>query len=220
MKIFRQYGYVWGWTDARWGDGKQEDRLTHFAQTIGFNTEKKLVRCRQVHGNVVAKVDSWEPSIYPETDGLISESSTVVLGVYTADCVPIFIFVPGLKRYSIVHAGWRGVQKQIVLESLRLFQNYWNVSSEKLKVYIGPHIQSCCYEVGEEVSAQFPLAAVHHQNKFLLNLTEAISQQLIQHKVLLENIENSLDCTFCNTQYFSFRRDQTKKRMLSFISIQ
>ena len=72
---------------------------------------KALHCCRQVHGNAVIDVDNTTGVSLknpPEADALISARRGVVLGIFTADCVPIFIHDVATPAIGIAHAGWRG----------------------------------------------------------------------------------------------------------------
>ena len=44
----------------------------------------------------------------PQADALVSACRGVALGIFTADCVPIFILDTETPAIGIAHAGWRG----------------------------------------------------------------------------------------------------------------
>jgi copper oxidase (laccase) domain-containing protein len=78
----------------------------------------------QVHGAKVERVDAGGPSCHhrrnhAEADGLATSAKGVVLGVLTADCLPVVLAVPGAGAVAVAHAGWRGTLEGVVLPSGR-----------------------------------------------------------------------------------------------------
>ena len=45
---------------------------------------------------------------------MITQDTNISLAILTADCCPIFIFDIDSKFIACLHAGWRGVYKNIV----------------------------------------------------------------------------------------------------------
>ena len=88
-------------------------------------------------------------------DGLITRTPGIVLGILTADCLPVVLVDPKRRAVGIFHAGWRGTVKRIVEKGVGEMRRNFGSHSRELKAGIGPGIRACCYEVGPEVREQF-----------------------------------------------------------------
>lgn len=130
-----------------------------FLQAIGAHERRgsalwPLITLRQIHSDIIHCVDSVprEPLV---GDGLITATPGLLLAVQTADCLPIILVDTKHHAVGVFHAGWRGTVKRIVEKSVgEMFRNF-GTRPRDLKAAIGPGIQGCCYEVGEEVRTKF-----------------------------------------------------------------
>ena len=113
-----------------------------------------LVTLRQVHSDIIRRVDSKceEPL---SGDGLITATPGLLLGIQTADCLPVILVDTRRHAIGVFHAGWRGTLKRIVEKGVGEMHRCFGTNPRDLKAAIGPGIQSCCYEVGEEVRTKF-----------------------------------------------------------------
>jgi polyphenol oxidase len=152
---------------------------------------------RQVHGSTVA--DASASGDHGEADGLFTTEVGLPLAVFTADCLGVVIHGPG--RVAVVHAGWRGVDSGVVANAV---DRVGDVRS----AHIGPHIRSCCFEVGPEVAERF----VGHVGRTRagttsVDLASAVAAQLpVRPEVVGQ-------CTRCGSDTYSHRRDGTKERL-------
>jgi hypothetical protein len=78
-----------------------------------------------------------------------------LLGIQTADCLPIILVDPTRRAVGVFHAGWRGTVKRVVEKGVGEMRRRFGSRPRDLKAAIGPGIQGCCYEVGEEVREEF-----------------------------------------------------------------
>jgi len=113
-----------------------------------------LVTLRQIHSDVIHYVDS-DPMEQLVGDGLITASSGLLLAIQTADCLPVILVDTCRRAVGVFHAGWRGTVKRIVEKGVGEMFRHFGTRPRDLKAAIGPGIQGCCYEVGEEVRAKF-----------------------------------------------------------------
>ena len=174
-------------------------------------------------------------------DGLITNVPGLVLCVVTADCVPVFLLDPVRKAAGLVHSGWKGTAACISVNAVRLMQKEYGSRPEDLLVSIGPHNCGKCYEVGEELMAEFgrnyseaeltrffrrkqnkntacPKEKFRMQEKYLLDLSLAIRLSLLRTGVREERIEDCGICTFEDPHFWSWRRDRNPEgRILSAI---
>ena len=183
---------------------------------------QQVFTIRQVHGKRIVKVgaDQVHPRPLLEADGMVTKAVNVPLSVRTADCLSIFIFDPKEKGIGLVHAGWKGTEQKIVIEAIRRMREEWKTEAKDLKVAFGPSIRKCCYEVGEEFFEYFPAEIVKIDGKNFLDLPLVNKKQLLNTGVQEKNIFDCGACTFCDTKYFSFRRDgEAAGRMISLMML-
>jgi hypothetical protein len=121
-----------------------------------------------------------------------------------------------------VHAGWRGIEKRIIPNTVnRIVQK--GGSRKGIIAFIGPSIRQCCFEIGPEVSKNFPIDCLMNGNRdrSFLDLQQVATYQLIDSQVLEKNILSSEECTKCNPdKYYSYRRSGAKAgRMIGVIGL-
>lgn len=182
--------------------------------------EKKIAIPKQIHSDCVNKVT--KPGIYSDTDALITNREDIFLSIQTADCLPIFIYEPEKKVIAVVHAGWQGALKGIVINTFEILINNYFIQPNLLKVAIGPGIQKSCFELREDVFTKFPIEFLSkHEDpkKRNLDLSAFVRNQLIENKVSGKNIYVNTSCTHCEqTKYYSYRRDKNHSgRMMGII---
>ena len=148
-------------------------------------------------------------------DAIITTKKNIGIGVITADCIPLFLFDPENKVIAVIHAGWRGLSKKIITETLTQMNSHYKTNLTKLQVYIGPAAGVCCYEVQQDFLENFPtdvfkkkITEIHH-NKIFFNAKKMCLSELIENKIALQNIDaHACICTICNPQFCSFRREK------------
>jgi len=119
--------------------------------------ETPLVTLRQIHSNhtVVSQVGDPSRETPRKGDGLITSEPGLLLGIQTADCVPILIADRKLRAVGAFHAGWRGTVKRIVETGVGRMRLEYGSRPEDLMAAIGPCVGACCYSVGHEVLSSF-----------------------------------------------------------------
>ena len=105
----------------------------------------------QVHGSEVARVDSAEGWTHRDgIDGWVSTGRGILLTVTIADCIPIYLTIPG-KAIALLHAGWRGTAAGILEVGLDRLLGAANAVAGDVVMHCGVGICGSCYEVGSEV---------------------------------------------------------------------
>jgi len=141
----------------------------HNKVASGAITEEALVTLRQIHSDVV-RVFPSRPSVAPQADAAVSRETGLLLGIQTADCVPILLADTGRNVVAAVHAGWRGTLARIAAKTLGRMRLEFGTQPEDVRAALGPAIGACCYEVGPEVavafSGQFAQAAEWFEGPF------------------------------------------------------
>ena len=113
-----------------------------------------LIAVRQIHSDLIHHVA--KPSNDPLTgDGLITNTPGILLGIQTADCLPVVLVDTRHNAIGVFHAGWRGTVKRIVEKGAGEMRRWFGTMPRDLKAAIGPGIHNCCYAVGPEVRDQF-----------------------------------------------------------------
>jgi YfiH family protein len=200
---------------GKWGD--DPDNVAHnrrrLAAAGGFDLTQ-LFTARQVHGARVALVvDGTVPERVAETEADVVATSVpgAVVGVYTADCVPILI-ADDDGRVAAAHAGWRGTVKGVASAAVEALVSV-GAHRERLRAALGPSICARCFEVGEEVADAFaavtPGAIIRAAGqKPHVDLWAANVQLLVAAGVPPDAIDAAPPCTMCEPErFFSFRRD-------------
>ena len=120
----------------------------------GKNSNWPLITLRQIHSDVIHRVDSipGEPLF---GDGMITATPGLLLAIQTADCLPVILVDAKSHAVGVFHAGWRGTVQRIVEKGVGEMHRCFGTRPRDLKAAIGPGIQGCCYEVGEEVRTKF-----------------------------------------------------------------
>lgn len=114
----------------------------------------KLNTLRQIHSDIIHCVDSV-PKQPLSGDGLITATPGLLLAIQTADCLPVMVVDTKRHVVGVFHAGWRGTVQRIVEKGVGEMGRCFGSHPRDLKAAIGPGIQGCCYEVGDEVRIKF-----------------------------------------------------------------
>jgi len=145
-----------GYTQEDAREGVQENRKRLLA-AVGAVTGKKtwpLVVNRQVHSDLVHVVRT-PPNELLVGDGLITNLPGVAIAVQTADCIPVLVVDAANQVVAAFHAGWRGTVRRIVEKGVGAMRREFGSRPKDIYAAIGPGIQRCCYEVGDEVRQEF-----------------------------------------------------------------
>jgi polyphenol oxidase len=134
-----------------------------------ITSDAALITVRQIHSDVV-HVSSTASAKPLQGDAILCGQPGLLLGIQTADCVPILVADPQRRVVAAVHAGWRGTLARIAAKTLGRMQLEFGTRPEDVIAALGPAIGPCCYEVGPEVaqafSGQFAEAAEWFEGPF------------------------------------------------------
>jgi YfiH family protein len=125
---------------------------------------------RQIHSDLIHVVRSRKPERMAG-DGLVTDVRGVALGILTADCFPVLLVDTKKKAVGAFHAGWRGTVKRIVEKGVGIMRLEFGSRPEDIHAAIGPGIQNCSFEVGEEVEEQF-----HSQFEYAATLFHRVQE--------------------------------------------
>ena len=111
---------------------------------------------RQIHSDkVFVYKGNDEEFIENEGDGIITNEKSVIVGAFTADCVPVLLVDEVKCVVGAVHSGWKGTFNDISKKAVEKMIKEYGSHVEDIRAYIGPHIRQCCYEVSEELKEKF-----------------------------------------------------------------
>ncbi len=183
-----------------------------------------LVTAKQIHSDFIRSIkDENDAKAEPqEGDALTANCPQVLLGIQTADCLPILIVDPKTKAFAAVHAGWRGTFAQIAALTVERMKQEYGSHSEDLHAALGPAICAENFEVGPEILEQFKnkfsyaaklISKIQPNGKGHFDLNGCNVQQLIDAGLRSEKIYDSALCTVNrNDLFFSYRKERGHER--------
>ena len=187
-----------------------------------------IIYLKQIHSDKILMHGSNNNSIKDEEgDAIITNEKNVIIGIFTADCVPIILIDEENGVIAAIHSGWRGTFESITLKTIEKMKNEFNTNGMNVKAYIGPHIRRCCYEVSEDLKLNFmkkkeTIKKSELFNEKNLNLEACIVDDLKRAGVQDYNINSLNLCTYCSDdiKLHSYRKSQgSYGRMFSFIML-
>lgn len=177
-----------------------------------------VVLGNQVHGVVVETVGPGRGWIQMEgVDGWVTTSPGVLLAVTVADCVPVYLAVPG-RGAALLHAGWRGTAGGILRRGVEQLLTVSGASSADILMHCGVAICGTCYEVGAEVMRGCGFRA-DGPGPWHLDLRECLTQEARQ--LGLQAATRSGWCTAHDRSSFYSHRASggTDGRMVAFLGM-
>ena len=196
---------------------------------------ENLVSASQVHGTAVrilSRANCGEGFSVPAgeaCDGFVTDVPGVLPIIRIADCTPVLLAgrkADGSPVVGAVHAGWKGSGGGIVRAAVEKMTALGTLP-ESIRAAIGPHIGTCCYEVGAdllEAVADMAGEAFAHAyctprcmdangvQKYTADLTGMNLYWLEKAGVKREQIDVSPHCTMCDPVTFHSHRFTGGKR--------
>ena len=238
-----------GWTKDD-DPGVVAENRRRFLRTVSGKDTLPLVTASQVHsGTSLTLKDTAEVAAarwmtdagrpVHRGDGLMTATPGVMLGIITADCVPVLVADTRTHAVAAFHAGWRGTLARIVERGVGSMRLEFGTRPEDVVAAIGPGIEPCCFAVGDEVRSEFRSQFAYEAELFSevfgagsvgpkthLDLIEANRRQLLDAGVPLAGISVVAQCTACTRvdngrrKYFSHRAEHGfTGRMLNVIGM-
>ena len=192
----------------------------HFLYPHQTHTDKVM----QISAELFELPETTRKLLAEGKDAVICKDRGLVLGISTADCIPVLVYDQEHHAAAAIHAGWRGTVARIVEKGIAEMQIAFGTNPAMCTAAIGPGISFDSFEIGDEVyqtfldagfsldettAGLFPArSADGPMEKWHLDLKEINRQQLLSMGLKAENIYVSDVDTFTNTDYFSARREQ------------
>ena len=159
---------------------------------------RRYITAGQVHGAGVAVANAASPAQISDVDALITDDPCVCLGIYVADCGPVWLVDPVRRAIGCVHSGRKGTELGVVPAAIAAMVREFGCDPSRMIAQIGPCIRPPHYEV---------------------NFAATISAQC-----RAAGVSTVSDCGTCtaaeNERYYSYRREQGKTgRMVALVAI-
>lgn len=201
------------------------------AGEAGFDPGR-LFMVSQVHGKAVVRVGLGDdPSRIRQiqADALVTDLPGLALAVRTADCVPVLLWDPRGRAVGAAHAGWRGLVAGVVDAAVEAVSELAGCAASELSAAIGPAIDACCFEVGEEVAEEVALAAADPAvvvrrdgaPRPFVDLRRAAALRLSAAGLGAARVETVGPCTRCSEGLLhSYRREGPRSgRQVAFVAL-
>lgn len=181
----------------------------------------RLYFLSQVHGTEVVHLTGKEDRdevVHRTGDVTLSVSPKVACGVRVADCVPILIADRHSGATAAVHSGWQGTVLDVACAAVAGLRKLIGGEGDLIAA-IGPHIERCCFEVGEDVAERLSACAPFESGiidrslgpKPHVDLRAIVRSQLRALGLGDDAIDDVRGCTRCDSsRFFSYRRDKDK----------
>jgi polyphenol oxidase len=144
-----------------------------FVRAVSGKRDPQLVTIRQIHSGMIRIVEADRGELSTADgkavlrgDTLMTGETGLLLGVQTADCVPVLLADTRTRAVAAFHAGWRGTLARIVERGVGTMRLRYGSRPKDLIAAIGPAIGACCFAVGEDVRFDFESQFVYAPKLF------------------------------------------------------
>jgi hypothetical protein len=213
-------GVVHGFEQRAPGTRAETREATRARVRSALRDQGRLFLMRQVHGTTVCRAP-WDGC--PEGDAALTTAPGVLVGVESADCLPVLLVDPVRGWVAAAHAGWRGTARGVTARAASALASRGS-AAEDLLAALGPGIGPCCYEVGDELRAAYGSSGQGYfrpgpNGRPHLDVRAANRDQLLAAGLRPDRILSVEECTRCRADlYHSYRREgRGAGRMISFV---
>lgn len=197
--------------------GRVARNVERAAEALGV-APARVLYLSQVHGVdtvVVTGAAEREATLHLEGDAIAARAGEpVACGVRSADCGTVLIGDAASGAVVAIHAGWRGTVRGVVPAAVARLREL-APGEGRLVAAVGPHIEACCFEVGDDVAAELAAASEAGdavvrpgpRGKPHVDLRAVLRAQLRAAGVADDAIDDVRGCTVCDPErFFSYRR--------------
>jgi YfiH family protein len=126
----------------------------------------KLVTLHQVHSSDAVTVTvPFADEARPHADALVTDRPGLLLGILTADCVPVLFVDQEAQVIGAAHAGWKGALGGVTDATVEAMEKL-GARRERIAAATGPCIARASYEVDEAFLARFADADPENERFF------------------------------------------------------
>ena len=189
--------------------------LNFVAKKMGVK-KNKIILMHQTHSNKVVEIKKHNYKSKINADAIVTKMDGFVLGVLTADCVPIIIYDIKNKIIGCIHAGWKGAFSGIIHNTIRKVKKL--SSGNKIYACVGPCIDKKNYEVDIKFYKKFLSKSeknkiyFQHKNKTkkLFDLRKFVTNKLLELNIKVDQVNK--DTFDEKSNFFSYRRSRKLKQ--------
>ena len=194
-------------------------------------TKERLVLVHQTHSDILKEVtiddagkgtSSFESGV--EADALYTKDKRLAIGVFHADCVPVFFYVQNKGIVGIIHAGFKGTLKHITYKALTELIAKEDINPDDIYLYIGPARDVSSFVINEdnvkeviECKCLDSLKNINGEEHF--DAIRANTLDILNAGISLTHIENSNIDTVSDERCFSVYKKTPVGRMMSVIKL-
>jgi YfiH family protein len=164
------------------------------------------IKIRQTHSDII--LPALPQNQNKEADAIWTDQPNQVCAIVTADCLPVLLTQRQGTHVAAIHAGWRGLAKEIIPKTVQKL----NLPGDEIIAWLGPAISQPCYEVGDEVRDEFLSSDSEAASAFIPSVNQrwlldlyAIARLQLKKQGVTE-IYGGEHCTFSDSKNFYSRR--------------
>ncbi|PNP97038.1 peptidoglycan editing factor PgeF [Sphingobium sp. SA916] len=125
-----------------------------------------LVTVHQVHSpDVVTVTAPVEADERPAADAMVTDRPGLILGILTADCVPVLFADASAGVVGAAHAGWKGALGGVTDRTIDAMEAL-GAARDRIACAIGPCIGRSSYEVTLDFAERFAAADAENDRFF------------------------------------------------------
>lgn len=199
------------------GLGSDDDRETIMENrrraTEGVLPGSELVTVHQIHSAEVVTVTAPLPlDQRPKADAMVTDRPNLLLGILTADCVPVLFYDAKARVIGAAHAGWKGALAGVTDNVIGAMEKL-GADRDNIACAIGPCIAQASYEVDAAFRDRFLEAdaandrffAAGRPGHFQFDIEDYVAARL-QGAGISRVDKLGLDTYADEDRYYSYRR--------------
>lgn len=199
------------------GIGSDDDPalITENRQRIvqAINPKASLAGLYQVHGNRCLILDEHSDlSQRPEADAMATRTPNIMLGILTADCVPVLLCDREAGVIGAAHAGWKGAISGVTDSTVDAMVSL-GAKRDHIHAAIGPCIGRASYEVDDGFITRFMdenpenerFFAPHKAGYAMFDIAAYVAARLMAADIKRIAITGQ-DTYAAHNEYYSYRR--------------
>jgi len=198
-------------------------------------TPSQYIQGHQTHSDHAVEVDGTyggSGALSPETaiedtDALYTFDLGLVLATFSADCVPVAFWDEATSLYGIIHSGWRGngPRKSLTRPYPGFLTSTRRFSRVPARYKIGPALDREHFEVDEDVYGRFQslgyaddyITYNETKHKWCIDNQAVVAQQCLRAGIPADRIQVDTYSTYTHEDGFSYRKNKTSSRHMTFI---
>ena len=218
-------------------NGQAQDSKLKLAIDLGIGADQ-IILLKQEHSDKIIRITSQNINNQNLVgDAIITNLPNILLGIKTADCIPVLIHDATQNTIAVIHLSRQTVLIGLLEKVVGTLVQEYDCNVSNLKIYMMPSLQAQNHLVYESEYSKFPdqysqklIRGVHiinnanlvsdhldtnnlqlkdlsNMRSAHLNLQQLVKDKLTTLGVNIENIVEDATDTFQDNNYHSYRRD-------------